>query len=172
MALVVFLRGVNVGGHRTFRPSVLAQRLGRFDVVNVGAAGTFIVRAPVTQRALREALARHLPFDTHVMVCTGAELLRFVAREPFAGHSTKREVVPFVSVLAKSRVPASPLPRNFPPTGAWELTIQGRDGRFVFGMYRRTMKAIGYLGQIDKVFGAPATTRNWNTISTLCRLLT
>src|SRR4051794_3057989 len=27
MALVVFLRGVNVGGHRTFRPSVLAREL-------------------------------------------------------------------------------------------------------------------------------------------------
>jgi hypothetical protein len=26
MALVVFLRGVNVGGHRTFRPSALAKQ--------------------------------------------------------------------------------------------------------------------------------------------------
>ncbi len=39
MALVVFLRGVNVGGHRTFRPSLLARALSRYDVVNVGAAG-------------------------------------------------------------------------------------------------------------------------------------
>jgi hypothetical protein len=46
MALVVFLRGVNMGGHRTFRPSLLAKELSRFDVVNVGAAGTFIVRKP------------------------------------------------------------------------------------------------------------------------------
>ena len=28
MALVVFLRGVNVGGHRTFRPAALAKVLG------------------------------------------------------------------------------------------------------------------------------------------------
>ena len=41
MALVVFLKGVNVGGHRTFRPSVLASRLAKLDVVNIGAAGTF-----------------------------------------------------------------------------------------------------------------------------------
>jgi len=46
MALVVFLRGVNVGGHRTFRPSLLANELSDFDVVNVGAAGTFVVRNP------------------------------------------------------------------------------------------------------------------------------
>src|SRR4029077_20423952 len=37
MALVVFLRGVNVGGHRTFRPSVLARELSEYDVVNVQA---------------------------------------------------------------------------------------------------------------------------------------
>jgi hypothetical protein len=34
------------------------------------------------------------------------------------------------------------------------------------------MKAIGYLGQIDKLFGVPATTRNWNTILAIVRVLT
>jgi hypothetical protein len=33
MALVAFLRGVNVGGHRAFRPTVLAQELADLDVV-------------------------------------------------------------------------------------------------------------------------------------------
>ena len=46
MALVVLLRGINVGGHRAFRPKLLAGDLGRFDVVNIGAAGTFVVRKP------------------------------------------------------------------------------------------------------------------------------
>jgi hypothetical protein len=31
-------------------------------------------------------------------------------------------------------------------------------------MYRREMKAISYLGQLEKVFDVPVTTRNWNTI--------
>ena len=39
MAFVVFLRGVNVGGHKAFQPSVLAKELADFDVVSVGAAG-------------------------------------------------------------------------------------------------------------------------------------
>jgi hypothetical protein len=38
-------------------------------------------------------------------------------------------------------------------------------------MYRRHMKTIGYLGQIDKIYGAPATTRNWNTIVAVLRIL-
>jgi hypothetical protein len=36
--------------------------------------------------------------------------------------------------------------------------------RFVLGLYRRQMKAIGYLGRIEKRLGMPVTTRNWNTI--------
>lgn len=34
MALVVLLRGVNVGGHRTFRPTTLAEQLKHLDAVN------------------------------------------------------------------------------------------------------------------------------------------
>ncbi len=41
MAAVVFIRGVNVGGHRPFRPAAFAKELSAFDVVNIGAAGTF-----------------------------------------------------------------------------------------------------------------------------------
>jgi hypothetical protein len=33
------------------------------------------------------------------------------------------------------------------------------------------MKTITYLGQIDKLFGVPATTRNWTTINAIVRVL-
>jgi len=72
MALIVFLRGVNVGGHRTFRPSVLARALSRFDVVNVGAAGTFIVRKPGSRARFRAALLKKLPFAAEIMFCDAA----------------------------------------------------------------------------------------------------
>jgi DNA-binding XRE family transcriptional regulator len=39
MALIVFLRGVNVGGHKTFRPSILAGELSHYDVVQVQPTG-------------------------------------------------------------------------------------------------------------------------------------
>lgn len=62
MAVVVFLRGVNVGGHKTFCPSVLAKEMADFDVVNVGAAGTSFVRGTITRAALRAALEKKLSF--------------------------------------------------------------------------------------------------------------
>lgn len=171
MALVVFLRGVNVGGHRRFRPSVVAQELSRFDVVNVGAAGTFVVRKPVSQARFRAELTRCLPFDTDIMICSGRELLRLVSSSPLAGLRSTPHIVPFVSVLAKRRQPAAALPQRFPATGEWGMRILGQQGRFVFGVYRREMKAIGHLAQLDRLFGVPVTTRNWNTMVAIARLL-
>lgn len=171
MALVVLLRGVNVGGYRTFRPSVLARQLREFDVMNVGAAGTFVVLKPVSQAAFRAELMRRLPFDTHVMICRGIDVLRLVSSEPFTGQPSGPDIIRFVSVLANHRQPSSPLPQRFPASGRWGLRIVGQQGRFVFGVYRREMKAIGHLAQLDKLFGVPVTTRNWNTIMAITRLL-
>ncbi len=171
MALVIFLRGVNVGGYRRFRPRVVAQQLRRFDVVNVGAAGTFVVRNPVSQARFRAELARCLPFDTHVMTCSGRELLRLASANPLAGQPSGPRIVPFVSVLAKRRQPSAALPQRFPATGKWGVRVVGQQGRFVFGVYRREMKAIGHLAQLDRLFGVPVTTRNWNTMIAIARLL-
>lgn len=171
MALIVFLRGINVGGHRTIRPSVVAQQLRRFDVGNIGAAGTFVVRGPVSRTRLRAELARHLPFHTNVMICSGGELLRLAHSAPFSGQRSHRNLVPFVSVLSKIPQPSFALPLRLPATGAWTLMILGHQGRFVFGVYRRTMKAISHLGQLDRLFGGPVTTRNWNTVNAIARLL-
>ncbi|HEY4132430.1 MAG TPA: hypothetical protein VGM50_17600 [Gemmatimonadaceae bacterium] len=58
MALVAFVRGINVGGHRTFKPSTLVEPLRRFDLVNVGAAGTFVARRAKSSDAFVRALAK------------------------------------------------------------------------------------------------------------------
>ncbi len=171
MALVVFLRGVNVGGHRTFRPSLLAQELSEYDVVNVGAAGTFVVRKPGSRAKFRTALLGALPFDAQVVLCDGRDLLRLENENPFADQPSAPDVVRFVSILSKAGGVRAPLPVSFPSSGQWLVRVMASQGQFVFGMYRRHMKTIGYLGRIDKLFGVPATTRNWNTILAILRIL-
>jgi uncharacterized protein (DUF1697 family) len=171
MALVVFLRGVNVGGHRTFRPSILARELTDYDVVNVGAAGTFVVRKPGSRAKFRAALLRKLPFEAEVALCDGRDLLRLESDHPFGTRPSSPDIVRFVSILSKAgRVPPS-IPIRLPQDGQWLVRVIASRDRFVFGEYRRHMKTIGYLGQIDKLFGAPVTTRNWNTIVTILRIL-
>lgn len=170
--LVVFLRGVNVGGHRTFRPSELARRLRTFDVANIGAAGTFVARNPGRSRVqFRNALLRALPFATEVMVCSGSEILRLESENPFGREQLGSDVVRFVSILSKAGAVRTPLPVSFPAQGDWLVRLLASRGRFVFGAYRRNMKTISYLGKIDALFGAPATTRNWNTIVAATKIL-
>lgn len=171
MALVVFVRGVNVGGHRRFRPSVVARELSRYDVVNVGAAGTFVVWKPGPRAKFRAALERKLGFDAEIMLCDGRDVLRLEAEHPFGSEAPAADITRFVSILAKPRRVTARLPISFPPDGEWLVRVIEARGRFVFGTYRRHMKTIGYLGQLDKLFGSPATTRNWNTIAAVTRIL-
>ena len=171
MALVVFLRGVNVGGYKTFRPSLLASQLRDYGVVNIGAAGTFVVRSPVSQKHFRSELLRCLPFETEVMLCPGRELIAAASAHPFAGQPSRADIVRFVSVLPKRPSILPPIPLCSPAEGKWLLQILSLRGRFVFGLYRREMKAISALYGMDKLFGMPLTTRNWNTVSSIIRVL-
>ena len=171
MALVVFLRGVNVGGHRTFRPSILARELSAFDVVNVGAAGTFVARKPGSRAKFRTALLRKLPFETEVVLCEGRDLMRLEIENPFGTQPSSPDVVRFVSILSKAGGVLASLPVALPSEEDWLVRVIACQGQFVFGVYRRHMKTIGYLGQIDKLYGVPATTRNWNTIIAIMRIL-
>jgi uncharacterized protein (DUF1697 family) len=171
MALVVFLRGVNVGGHRTFRPSTLVEQLKHLDAINIGAAGTFVVRRPVTHAQLRAELAVRLPFDAEIMISRGREIVRLMSQNPFAHQPLRPDIVRFVSVLPKRPLSEPSMPVSFPSSGRWLLKILAREDRFVFGLYRRHMKVISYLGMVDRLFGVPVTTRNWNTITAIGKVL-
>jgi len=171
VALVVLLRGVNVGGHRRFRPSTLAEQLKHLDAVSIGAAGTFVIRRPVTRAQLRAELARKLPFDTEIVICQGREILGLMSQNPFADLPVRTCIVSFVSVLSRRPRVAPSIPMTFPSSGKWLLRILAKDNRFVFGVYRRNMKVISYLSAFDRLFGVPATTRNWNTITAIAKVL-
>jgi uncharacterized protein (DUF1697 family) len=162
--LVVLLKGVNVGGHRTFRPRLLADQLRQYGAVNLGAAGTFVIRERVSRARLRAEVARRLPFEAEIMICDGTDVARFTDSNPFAGQRTRPNIIRFTSILARPRKPRSRLPLTIPAHGRWSVKILGCQDRFVFGVYRREMKAIGHLVEIEKLFGIPVTTRQWSTM--------
>jgi len=171
VALVVLLRGINVGGHRRFRPSRLAEQLKHLGAVNIGAAGTLVIRRPVTRARLRAELSRRLPFDAEMMICHGREIVRLMSQNHFADQPVRPDIVRFVSILSKRPRLTPSMPMIFPSSGKWLLKILARDNRFVVGVYRRHMKVISYLGTLDRLFGVPVTTRNWNTIAAIARVL-
>ena len=171
MSSVVFLRAVNVGGANVCRPAQIAKELAKFDIVNIGAVGTFVVRKDVSESALRAALERKLPFKCEIMICPARDIIKLTAKDPFARQPSGPDIVRFVSVLAK-RLPSLPLlPLSFPSDDDWLLKIIAIQSRFVLGLYRRQMKAISYLGKVEKQLGVPVTTRNWNTIEKVAKIL-
>src|ERR1700722_20409617 len=89
VALVVFLRGVNVGGHRTFRPTRLAEALKHLGAVNIGAAGTLVLRKSMTQSQARAEVARRLPFVSEIVVCQGRDIASLISTNPFEGQSLR-----------------------------------------------------------------------------------
>ena len=145
MHWVVFLRAVNVGGANRCQPAAIAKQLAKFGVVNIGAVGTFVVREDVSESTLRAAFARKLPFKCEIMICPARAIIKLTSKDPFARQPSDDE---------------------------WLLKIIAIQDRFVLGLYRRQMKAISYLGKIEKLLGVPATTRNWNTIKKVANIAT
>jgi len=169
MASVVFFRAVNVGGHQTFQPGKLAQALAEFDVVNLGAAGTLVVRENVGPAKLRDEILRRLPFRPELMICPARDVLALARGQWFDGATVGKDVGRFVSVLAKAPRVHPPLPIEQPAGNQWEVRIVAITGRFALSVRR--------LGQtysnavVEKHLGIPATTRSWNTIEAICEVL-
>lgn len=172
MALVVFLRGVNVGGHKTFRPSALAKELADFDAVNVGAAGTFVIRKAVGERLLRAELSRRLPFEAEFMVCPGRELTDLARGDAFPAEPSGEEIQRALSVLAARPRAVPELPLRRPADDTWQVQVMAVTGRYALSVWRRVGKRLLYPNEVvEKALGVSATTRNWNTVAAICEIL-
>lgn len=172
MAWVVFLRGVNVGGHKAFRPSMVAKELAEFDVVNVGAAGTFVVRKSISSALLRAEFNRRLPFAADLMICRGGDVSDLGSGDPFSGSRSDKEVSWFVSVLAKRPRTLPPLPIRHPAGDNWQVKVVGVRGMFALSLHRRVGRTLVYPNEVvERHLGVSATTRNWNTVCALCDIL-
>src|SRR5439155_3872826 len=171
MRWVVFLRGVNVGKANRCQPALIAKQLAKFGVVNIGAVGTFVARENVSESVLRAAIAKKLLFKCEIMICPARDVIKLASRDPFEGQPSGPNITRFVSVLAKRLRALPPLPLSLPSDDDWLLKIIAIQGRFVLGLYYRQMKAISYLGKIEKQFGVATTTRSWNTIEKVVKIL-
>jgi uncharacterized protein (DUF1697 family) len=172
MAHVVFLRGVNVGGARRFQPSNVARDLAHLGAVNLGAAGTFVIRKHLNGATLRSEFADRLPFTTELMICRSGDLERLIASEPFPRAGLSPELRRFVSVLARRPRKLPPLPFSYPAGEEWQVRILGVTGRLAWAWWRRQGRSFVDPNSVtEKYLGVRATTRNWNTMVRLCEVL-
>jgi len=128
-------------------------------------------REPGLRAKFLAELRRKLPFEATIAFCDGGDLIRLEMANPFGSEPPSADVVQFVSILSEAGRRGVSLPIALPEGAEWLVRIIGSKNRLVYGVYRRHMKTIGCLGQIDRLFGAPATTRSWNTILSVLRIL-
>jgi uncharacterized protein (DUF1697 family) len=174
MASVVFFRAANVGGHQVFQPGVLAKQLADFGVVNIGAAGTFVVREKVAAAKLRTEILSRLPFQPELMICPAAAVLALAEHELFQPAAIGKDLQRFVSVMRKAPMgQATPGPLLEQPAGGqWEIRVIAVSGQFALSLRRPSGPGKFYPNAVvEKHFGIPATTRNWNTIGAVCKIL-
>ena len=170
LSSVVFLRAVNVGGHRTFRPAELAKDLAELAVVNVGAAGTFVVPGDLPEGAVRAAFVGALPFEAELMVWPGRAIQDLASANPFPDGAP--DLRRYVSVMSAVPTKQPALPLCHPAGDRWEVQVVGVVGPFAMSLHRRLgTKFVDPNALVEKAFGVAATTRNWNTLQKIREIL-
>ncbi len=166
MQSVVFLRGVNVGG-RQLKTQALAEALRSLDVVNIGAAGTFVVRRAPDTSQLRTEFIRRISFPVEMIVEPAEAVVRLVETERWGSEELPEGERWAVSVLDRPPAGQVELPLVRPMTGDWQVKVLERRGRFVLSRRRRVDGArMIYPNEVvEQAFGVPATTRWWETIA-------
>ena len=170
MALIVFLRGANVGGRR-FSPKAVEAALADLDVVNLGAAGTFVVRKRIGEKSLRARIEAELPFRPAPMIVANDREIAaaLLAGAAITGPSDAKR---FATAMESPPKTIPKLPIEAPSAGEWGVRVVAVSGRFALGMRRRVDVTGIYPNEIvERAFGLGATTRDWPTMEKLAKLL-
>jgi uncharacterized protein (DUF1697 family) len=169
---VVFVRAMNVGGKNVFRPAQLASALSHLDVVNIGAAGTFLVRARSTPAKVRREMLAKLPFEPALSVTSAEAVLELIRTEPFKGVRFSRDLRGWVAVLPAAPKRPPKLPIVLPEGRNWSVRFERIVGPFALGVWRRRPGGFVFPTHVvEKALGVPATMRWWETLEKVAKLI-
>ena len=169
---VVFLRAANVGGKNVFRPAQLASALSHLDVVNVGAAGTFLVRGRASAAAIRREILAQLPFELDLAVVPARDIAALARRKPFGRVTFSKDLRGWAAVLCRRPKTRPTLPLEAPAGKPWSVRFERIEGSFALGLFQRQPRGFLFPNQVvEKALGVPATTRWWETIQRLAQLI-
>jgi uncharacterized protein (DUF1697 family) len=166
MASVVFLRAANVGGNNVFRPAQVAAKLEHLGVVNIGAAGTFVVREKASRSEIRDELRRHVPFDLAMAIRPGSEIVALSKTEPFKGTTFSKDLRGWVGVLTARHKVRPQFPLLTPGGSTWQVRFERLEGAYAMGLWRRAQDTHFVIPAncIEKAVGVLVTVRWWETL--------
>jgi uncharacterized protein (DUF1697 family) len=171
-ATVILLRGINVGGRAKLAMGTLralAEQLGYEDASTYVQSGNLVARVKAAKRVpteLRDAIRAETGLDVGVVVRSAAEWRRVVENNPFPDLSGTQLHVTFLDAPPAptlKQFDASPFAPADVRAGRRELYLALPDG---IGRSKLAAKVIKLAGA-----SAVATTRNWNTVLQLDRMV-
>lgn len=172
MTYVALLRGVNIG-QNVLKMERLREVCGKIGMKNVRTyvqSGNVVFEADGAASKWEQALQKKLAGETRlpvtVLVRTAAEIKKVLAGNPFLkdkGIDTKRLAVVFLQEVpsrqALEKMRAVDVGNERFHSAGREIYIHCPDG---FGRTK--------LYALDKFLAQRTTTRNWNTVTTLCAM--
>jgi uncharacterized protein (DUF1697 family) len=167
---VAYLRGVNVGGHKSLKMEDLRRRftsLGLGGVTTFKASGNVIFDSTGESRAglvgkMETELARLMGSEVRVVLRAVEDEMELARHDPFLGREMTG-AKPYVTFLAEKPAAGRRLPPRWANGGVELLGTRGLD---VFTLGRTVDGRPGFPNRfIEETLGVSATTRNWATIT-------
>ena len=168
---IAFIKGINVGGHRSVSQGDLRQvfeAVGACDVATYIQSGNLVLRSTMPDAASVAAaaeaqMASQLGVQTAVIVRRADELADTIAENPFLGKGEPSQLhVTFLTTLPD---PGRVAGLDSTTSGVDEFVVIGRTIYLHCpGGYGRTKLNNGFF---EKKLRLTATTRNWRTVTTM-----
>ena len=169
-AIIAFLRGINVGGHRKIPMADLKkafESMGFRNVRTVLASGNVVFEAsrkdPHLDQTIFRGLEKAFGFPVKVVLRTVRELRTLVASDPFKDVPAAPNVKLYVTFLAIKKRAGSR--RYLPAPSAGFCILRVAPGE-IFSVVT-LLPGVGTtepMASLEKAVGHDVTTRNWQTV--------
>jgi len=175
---VAFLRGINVGGNKLIKMADLREVFEAAGCKNVSTyiqSGNVIFAAKETNadalaRKIEKKIQQSLGHQVTVMVRTAAELKACVKGDPFKNIKSGEGAAVFVTFMSAEPIKQPRLPFIIARENVEVLAIRNRTAFIV--CRRKPNGTFGFPNAfLEKELGVAATTRNWNTVTKMLKLV-
>ena len=167
---ILFLRGINVGGHHKVSMSELKKELEKLNfnnVITVLNTGNVIIETEKDDiNILEEEIATHLEtvfgFKIPVMIRTASFIIELIDNNPFKELETSKNHKMYISFLKDNTIFQIKNPWISEDKSLSIITLKNKNILSVIDM--SISNSIKAMKNIETLFGKDITTRNWNTI--------
>ncbi len=174
---VALLRGINVGGNKKVPMSDLKKtmsEIGFEDVKTLLNSGNVIFKGktvPIDQleKKLESAIEKHFGFPVPVIARSAENMKKLIESDPFLGVEVTKDIRLYLSFLKTEpkAIPSIPWKTD---DGAFRI-LEYQDAAVISVLDLSKTKTVAAMKNLEDFFGKEITTRNWNTVLKIAKLL-